>query len=86
MNDKMFFVFLGFLIGFLHDVLLSLSNFFNEKAWRVHDYEKIIFRYVDEYDAEDTKEEEIIVNAHIEYKQRLKKKERLDKFLSKFRR
>lgn len=86
MNDKTFLIFLGFLICSLHDVLLSLSNFLNEKAWRVHDYEKIISRYVGTYDAEDNKEKEIILNAHIEYEQRLKKKERLDKFLSKFRR
>ena len=52
MNDKIFFAFLGYLICLLHDVLLSLNNFLNEKAWRVHDYEKIIFRYVDEYDAD----------------------------------
>lgn len=88
LNENDFFLY-GFLCGIafsmISNIITSLINYFDEKALRVRDYEKIIDKYTYLGDAEDNKEFEIISNAKINYKKRLEKRERLDKFLSKFR-
>jgi len=80
---------IGFIIGMvfnmIQDLITSLMNYLNEKAWRVRDYERILYRTYEDikYDEEDI---ECMGEAVINYKKRLQKRENLDKFLNKFRR
>ena len=80
----------GFIIGMvfnmIQDIIMSLIDYLREKAWRVNDYEKVIYEHVGSWDGDDAEEKEIINNAHVEYEKRLQKRKNLDKFLNKFRR
>ena len=76
---------LGMIFNMINDVISSLIDYLREKAWRVSDYEEVIYNYLGSYDGKDAEEKEIIINAHLEHTKRMNKRKNLDKFLSKFR-
>lgn len=96
-NNFIFGIFiLGILFNILQDLIMSITNYLNEKAWKVLDYEEIFYK-IDQvymnYDAKNdltenlSKEEILLVNEGINnYKKRLQKRKNLDRFLNKFRR
>lgn len=96
-NNFIFSIFVsGILFNMLQDLITSIINYLNEKAWRVIDYEEIFYK-IDQvymnYDAKNdltenlSKEEILLVNEGINnYKKRLQKRKNLDRFLNKFRR
>lgn len=81
------FMFICFCIGYvtcmIHDILFSFIDYINNKVWYVRDYEKIIYTYVGPYDGIGIEEEEIIVNAHINYEKRLNKRKNIENLKNK---
>lgn len=64
-SSEQFFSIFFFGCGFciLHDILSSIINYINERAWLVNDYEKIIVKYLDLNDVDNNKEKKLISNA-----------------------
>lgn len=63
---------------------MSITNYLNEKAWKVRDYERIIYMNLTPYDV--VLDKEIVFNAINNYEKRETKIKNLDRFLNKFRR
>ncbi len=63
---------------------MSITNYLNEKAWKVRDYERIIYMNLTPYDV--VLDKEIVFNAIKNYEKREIKRKNLDRFLNKFRR
>ena len=74
-SSEQFFSIFFFGCGFcmLHDILLSIINYINEKAWLVNDYEKMIVKYLNLNDVDNNKERKLISNA----REKISKSERL---------
>ena len=89
LNENDFFLY-GFLCGIafsmISNIITSLINYFDEKALRVRDYERIIDKFIHLGYTADNEELEIINMAKISHNKRLEKRYKLNKFLSKFRR
>lgn len=77
---------LGMIFNMIQDLIMSLINYLNDKAWLVRDYEEIIYNYLNCYDVVDFEEKEIICIAVNNYNKRKAKGYKLNKFLDKFRR
>ena len=67
----------------LNDVIVCIMNYFNERAWLVRDYEKVITKYINTHDAENIKDLELITKAKSKVKKRIKNKEKLKKLFNK---
>ena len=81
-----FSFFAGIIFNIIQDLINSLIEYIQNKAWLVNDYERIIYSYnknsAFEFSEEDMNiEDEAIKN----YEKRMKKRENLEKFLNKFR-
>lgn len=86
-NNFIFGIFiLGILFNMLQDLIMSITNYLNEKAWKVRDYERIIFMNLKPYDVDTIEDKEIVFNAIKNYEKREIKRKNLDRFLNKFRR
>lgn len=77
---------LGILFDMLQNLIMSITNYLNEKAWRVRDYERIICMNLRPYDVVLTEDIGIVFNAIKNYEKREIKRKNLDRFLNKFRR
>lgn len=78
--------FFGMLFSMLHDVVISLTNYLTEKSWRISDYERIIYENLEQYDVFGDRDKELVSRARVNYLIRLKRKNRLDNLISKFKR
>ena len=86
-NNFIFSIFVsGILFNMLQDLIMSITNYLNEKAWKVRDYERIIFMNLRPYDIDTIEDQEIVCNAINNYEKREIKRKNLDRFLNKFRR
>ena len=86
-NNFIFSIFVsGVLFNMLQDLIMSITNYLNEKAWKVRDYEKIIYMNLRPYDIDTIEDKEIVFNAIKNYEKRETKRKNLDRFLNKFRR
>ena len=86
-SDFMFFGFIGGIIfSMLQDLNTSIINYLNEKAWKVRDYERIIYMNLTPFDVVLVEDKEIVFNAIKNYEKREIKRKNLDRFLNKFRR
>lgn len=86
-NNFIFGIFiLGILFNMLQDLITSIINYLNEKAWKVRDYERIIGKNLKPYDVDTIEDKEIVCNAINNYEKREIKRKNLDRFLNKFRR
>jgi hypothetical protein len=84
-NNFIFSIFVsGILFNMLQDLIMSIINYLNEKAWKVRDYERIIYMNLTPYDV--VLDKEIVFNAIKNYEKREIKRKNLDRFLNKFRR
>ena len=77
--------FCGFVFSMLQDLIMSITNYLNEKAWKVRDYERIICMNLRPYDVVLVEDIEIVFNAIKNYEKRETKRKNLDRFLNKFR-
>lgn len=77
---------LGVLFNMLQDLIMSIIDYLREKAWKVRDYERIIFMNLRPYDIDTIEDKEIVCNAINNYEKRETKRKNLDRFLNKFRR
>lgn len=85
-NNFIFGIFiLGILFNMLQDLIMSITNYLNEKAWKVRDYERIICMNLKPYDVDTIEDKEIVCNAIKNYEKRETKRKNLDRFLNKFR-
>lgn len=84
------FICFGFIVGFtfsmLQNLIMSITDYLREKAWKVQDYERIIFMNLRPYDIDTIEDQEIVCNAINNYEKREIKRKNLDRFLNKFRR
>ena len=86
-NNFIFVIFiLGVLFNMLQDLIMSIIDYLNEKAWKVRDYERIIYMNLTPYDVVLVEDKEIVFNAIKNYEKREIKRKNLDRFLNKFRR
>lgn len=86
-NDFICFGFcVGIMFSMLQDLIMSITNYLNEKAWKVRDYERIICMNLGPYDVVLVEDIEIVFNAIKNYEKREIKRKNLDRFLNKFRR
>lgn len=86
-NDFICFgFFVGIMFSMLQDLIMSITNYLNEKAWKVRDYERIICMNLRPYDVVLVEDIEIVFNAIKNYEKRETKRKNLDRFLNKFRR
>lgn len=86
-NNFIFSIFVsGILFNMLQDLIMSITNYLNEKAWKVRDYERIICMNLRPYDVVLVEDIEIVFNAIKNYEKREIKRKNLDRFLNKFRR
>ena len=86
-NNFIFSIFVsGILFNMLQDLIMSIINYLNEKAWKVRDYERIIGKNLEPYDVYTIEDKEIVCNAINNYEKREIKRKNLDRFLNKFRR
>lgn len=80
--------FLSFVYGLFVAMLLilieSIEIYILNKSWRVKDYERILYKTYDDIEYDD-KDIECMGQAVIDYKKYLRQKEKLNKFLNKFR-
>lgn len=84
-NNFIFSIFVsGILFNMLQDLIMSITNYLNEKAWKVRDYERIIYMNLTPYDV--VLDKEIVFNAIKNYEKREIKRKNLDRFLNIFRR
>lgn len=84
-SDFICFGFIGGIIfSMLQDLNTSIMNYLNEKAWKVRDYERIIFMNLRPYDIDTIEDKEIVCNAINNYEKRITKRKNLDRFLNKF--
>ena len=77
--------FIGIIFNMIQDIIISLIDYLQEKAWRVKDYEKIIYEYLNTYDVYTDEEKEIIATARNNYNKKLKKRKKIDNFFNKFK-
>lgn len=76
---------LGIMFNMMQDLIMSLINYLNNKAWRVNDYERILYKTYEDIKYDD-KDIECMGQAIVNYKKYLNQKEKREKFLNKFRR
>jgi len=87
MNGNDYFIY-GFMCGIIftmfYNIILSLTNYITEKAWKINDYERILYKtYNDEqYNEKDI---ECMGQAVLNYKKRLDKRKKIDNFFNKFK-
>lgn len=86
--DKLIFnaFILGLIFNMLQDLIMSIIDYLREKAWKVRDYERIIYMNLRPYDIDTIEDQEIVCNAINNYEKRETKRKNLDRFLNKFRR
>ena len=81
-------ILLFFTIGFLVSIwnlLYSLCSYFENKAWRVNDLEKIIGNNLKVYDVDSNFEKMIVAECNENYSKYLFNKERRNKFFDKLK-
>lgn len=76
-NEFMSIIFLGWVLSMLYDIILSIINYFNEKAWLVNDYEKIIATYLNTYVTVDNKEKKLIAQAKEKVEKRNERRKKI---------
>lgn len=86
-NNFIFGIFiLGILFNMLQDLIMSITDYLREKAWRVRDYERIICMNLRPYDVDTIEDKGIVCNAIKNYEKREIKRKNLNRLLNKFRR
>lgn len=93
-NNFIFSIFIsGILFNMLQDLIISITDYLREKAWKVQDYERIISNYIYSTDLMDKvfkdnniSDHELVTNAYVNYRKREIKRKNLDRFLNRFRR
>lgn len=80
----------GFVFGtifcMIQDLIISLIDYLNYKAWLVRDYEELIYNNLKVEDVLLLEEKDIVIEAVNNYSKRKAKEYKLNKFLDKFRR
>lgn len=85
MNNEVFvYILIGVIFSAIYDIILGIANFLREEAWRVIDYEKIIYcLYTGQkflFDREDLKN---IAFAISRYDKQKKKDEKINQRIEK---
>lgn len=81
------FIFLGFLFSIIYDIVLIIINYFLNKQYLIIDYEKLLYYFVDDENTYilSKKELSILYEACDNYKTRMKRKEKRNKFFQRIK-
>lgn len=83
-SDQFFTIFwICYLFFLIVEIIQSIINFINERAWLVNDYEKIIAKNLNTYDVIDNKEKKLIAQAKEKIEKRELRRQKLNKLFKK---
>ena len=96
-NACFILIFAGFFTCMIYGLIFSFTNYLNDKAWRVYDYEKTLYYLYDNFFNKNMDVKSAIVNAthssgshsledaYISYSEKLERKNNYKKYFNKIK-